>query len=209
MAALVSCRNLVHLSLPSTVCSPSDFSILHSPIPRNRAENPSKRTTANRDIISARKAALSRVVTSEKETIARLGRHTTKLRDITFVRHVIADDGVEYAVRYNVDVSPDRSALRPTLLNPVEIVSVRVSEASSGEMSARPILSPLKSLTVSLGQMWAITPAWKPFSANTHARHGAWLPRNDDGKKHAGEKSVISGRASDLAPLISHLFGYA
>jgi len=135
----ISCLpNLRILALPTSVHNIKDLAILRTPFPRTSMEL--------RAVLPIRVEALSQVTAREQQTVEQLGLRSPRLRSVSFIRHAIPDDRVEYRVKYSIHVSPERRPGRPGAppnVRParVDIVEVKVLEASDGQYSAVPALA--------------------------------------------------------------------
>ncbi|KAF9519641.1 hypothetical protein BS47DRAFT_1336729 [Hydnum rufescens UP504] len=161
--ALKSMPNLKSLALPSSVFSPKDFDLLRTPIPIYRPENARQHLPTLHAVVEDRHQALSRVATGEKHVIERIGSVAPGIQDVRFVRNAIADDRLEYAVKYGVNVVPERTihvgARAPPIVRPprADIISVDIVEAKEDQVPPWPYV-PSTSLAHTLRKLWTALP---------------------------------------------------
>lgn len=89
-----------HLSLPSSVFCPNDFSLLRSPY--RMSSNSTSSPYSEQKLLSERGRALQRVQSAELNTITEMAQHATGIRSVCFVRHARTHDRFEYGVTYLV-----------------------------------------------------------------------------------------------------------
>jgi len=129
--------NIRFLALPISVHSVEDFATLRTPLPRNPRDLSA--------MVPIRLEALSRVTARERRTIEQLGLHSTRLRSVSFVRHAAPDNGIEYSVRYLLNIIPERRSRCPgafPILLPVrvDIDDVKILAPCEGQYSAVPAM---------------------------------------------------------------------
>ncbi|KAF9512847.1 hypothetical protein BS47DRAFT_1029859 [Hydnum rufescens UP504] len=127
----------------------SCFGTTHiSPQRRGSCDTPYPTPTKPRDLcamVPIRLEALSRVAAREQRTIEQLGLHSTRLRFVSFVRHAAPDNGIEYSVRYLLNIIPERWSRCPgafPILLPVrvDIDDVKILAACEGQHCAVPTM---------------------------------------------------------------------
>ena len=178
--------DLKSLALPSSVFNYNDFELLRKPIPIYRPENARQNLPALHAVVEDRHQALSRVATSEIHVIEQIGRVAPGIEDVRFVRNAIADDRLEYAVRYGVTVVPERTILVDPSALPIvrpsrtDVISVEIVEAKDDQVPPWPYV-PSTSLAHTLRKLWTSSPDSRQLLAKSYI------------KNHQGVAMIVAG----------------